>query len=122
RWTRVAQSARKAGEIGAAGDISVRPYPHVLGPRRAPAGPSGVGPDLGHTGHRRFGLPAVALAKAGIRRDRIGLGASILQCSRGPTPARALQNGLDEVRSTLRVHEHPAIVLPLDPVERGEDL
>ena len=32
------------------------------------------------------------------------------------------QNGLDVVRSALRVHEHPAVVLPLDSVERGEHL
>ena len=36
--------------------------------------------------------------------------------------AGILQNGLDVVRSALRVHEHPAVVLPLDPVERGENL
>ena len=33
-----------------------------------------------------------------------------------------LQDGLDVVRRALRVHEHPALVLPLDPVERGEHL
>ena len=26
------------------------------------------------------------------------------------------------MRRALRVHEHPAVVLPLDPVERGENL
>ena len=33
-----------------------------------------------------------------------------------------LQNGLDVVRRALRVHQHPAVVLPLDAVERGENL
>ena len=33
-----------------------------------------------------------------------------------------LENGLDVVRSALGVHEHLAVVLPLDSVERGEYL
>ncbi len=45
RETRAAKSPREDREVGARRDISVRTYPHVVRPRRAPAGPSGVGPD-----------------------------------------------------------------------------
>ena len=60
RQTRAAKRPREDGEIGARRDIAVRPYPHVMRSRRAPAGASGVGPE-GHA--RRFGS----------RRNRIGL-------------------------------------------------
>ena len=102
RETRAAKGPREDREVGARGDIPVRPYPHVVRPRRAPAGSSGVGPD-----RRQTGTWPRRSASAG---DRCGRRAGILQ------------NGLDVVRSALRVHEHPAVVLPLDPVERGENL
>ena len=50
RETRAAKSPREDREVRARGDISVRPYPHVVRPRRAPAGASGVGP---YRGRRR---------------------------------------------------------------------
>ena len=46
RESRAAKVPREDREVGARRDIPVRPYPHVVRPRRAPAGPSGVGPDL----------------------------------------------------------------------------
>ena len=52
RETRAAKGPREDREVGARRDIAVRPYPHVVRPRRAPAGPSGVGPDRGQTGPR----------------------------------------------------------------------
>ena len=104
---RVAKSPREDRQVGARGDIPVWPYPHVVRPRRAPAGPSGVGPEtgqgLGFAG-KRFSLPRRSAAR--VLRAKAGV----------------FQNGLDVVRSALRVDEHPAVVLPLDPVERSKHL
>ena len=45
REARVAKRSREDREVGARRDIPVRPDPHVVRARRAPAGASGVGPD-----------------------------------------------------------------------------
>ena len=65
--TRTSKRPREEWEIGARGDVPIRPDPHVVRARRAPAGPSGVGPDRGRPRPE-------AISRFGIRRGWAGSG------------------------------------------------